>query len=783
MNIQKIVLTIFLFSLFSLTALPQDLSQTIRGQISDLDTRQPLAGAVIRILGTNPAIGAESQADGSFSIEGVKLGRYSVQVSVIGYNSEIIPEVLVTSGKEVFLNIALKEKLVQTEEISVTADIEKDKPVNPNALVSARSFSIEEARRFAGSFDDPLRAAQNFSGVTSSPNVNTNGIIIRGNSPKGLLWMLEGVEIPNPNHFGYIGQSSGGMTIFSSQVLANSDFFTSSFPAEYGNALSGVFDMKFRNGNKYSREYAFQLGLQGIEFAAEGPFKKGSDASYLFNYRYSVFGFLQLFDESMKNKVPGYQDLSFKINFPTKSMGTFTLFGIGGIGKSKYDPEKDSTQWKDYEDVTMSKLNNTTGTAALNHSIVIGPKTYISSTLSGNYNEIDYKKGFINSSYIVNMTDDANYKNSKLSFSSFINHKFGSHLTTKTGFAFRHLMYDVKISAQNPFTGIYSEYANEKGNTNLLQGYTENKIDVTDRLTFNAGVFFQYFYLNKNYSVEPRAAVRWAFAPTQSISFGYGNHSQLEDISVYLSRKSLSGGSSAQPNLNLDFSRANHFVLGYDKMFSQNLHLKVETYYQHLYNIPVRAGNYYSMLNNPGGYFNDSLVNSGAGKNFGADITFEKFLSDNYYYLATISLFQSKYKGGDGIERNSRFNTGYVFNLIFGKEFTVKKDNILGVNIKASYTGGEYYIPIDLAGSVAQSREVQDESRIYTERFPDFCYVDFTLTYKMNYKKFSGTLALQIKNLLNQKPDAGYSYNPYLKIIEKEINLGIIPMISYKVEF
>jgi hypothetical protein len=326
MYMQKIILTILLFSIFPLFIGAQELTQTIRGQVTDVDTKKPLAGAVITVLGTEPEQGAETQADGSFSIENVKLGRYSMQVSLMGYNTEIFPEVLLTSGKEVTLDIALKEKIVRTEEIKVTADIEKDKPLNPNALISARSFSVEEARRFAGSVDDPLRVVQSYSGVTSSPNVNTNGIIIRGNSPKGLLWMLDGVDIPNPNHFGYIGQSSGGMTIFSSQVLANSDFFTSAFPSEYCNALSGVFDMKFRNGSKYTREYAFQLGIQGIEFAAEGPFKKGSDATYLFNYRYSMLGFLQLFDETMKNKVPSYQDLSFKMNFPTKDRYVFCFW-------------------------------------------------------------------------------------------------------------------------------------------------------------------------------------------------------------------------------------------------------------------------------------------------------------------------------------------------------------------------------------------------------------------------------------------------------------------------
>lgn len=783
MLISKIIFCVSIVLLIPAVMLPQVLTQTIRGQVGDVDSKQPLAGAVITVLGTEPKLGAESQADGSFSIENVKLGRYSIQVALIGYNTEIIPEVLLTSGKEVTLNIAMKEKIVQTEEIKVTADIEKDKPVNPNALISARSFSVEEARRFPGSVDDPLRVVQSYSGVVSSPNGEKNGIIIRGNSPKGLLWMLDGMEIPNPNHFGYIGQSNGGTTIFSSQVLDNSDFFTSAFPSEYGNALSGVFDMKFRNGNKYKREYALQLGIQGIDISSEGPFKKGSDATYLFNYRYSIFGFLQLIDKTMKNKVPSYQDLSFKLNFPTKNFGTFSIFGIGGMDKSKYDPEADSTQWESYEDRQKTMLNNTTGSAALSHNIVIGARTYVNSIFSGSYNEVDYKNGYMNTLYEIEPADDANYKNAKISFSTFINHKFSAHLTNKTGFEFKHLLYNISINAQNPFSGIYSEYVNEKGGTNLIRAYTQNKIDITDNIGFNAGVHFQYFTLNKNYSFEPRVAMRWSFAPTHAISLGYGNHSHLEDISIYLAKSQSGSGMISWPNINLDFSRANHFIIGYDKMFSPNIHMKIEAYYQHLYDIPVRPNNYYSMLNNPGGYFNDSLENTGTGKNFGLDFTFEKFLSDNFYYLLTASVFQSKYRGGDGVERNSRYNSGYVFNLIFGKEFTVRKDNILGLNLKASFTGGQYYIPVDLAGSVAQSREVLDESRIFTERLPGFYYLDFTLTYKMNYRKFSGTFALQIKNLLNRKPDVSYVYNGYAKVIEKEITLGIIPMISYKLEF
>lgn len=686
-HIRIVLLTIAL--LLAAKAMPQNLVQNIRGQVVENVTKIPVEGAVVQLQTGNEKRGTETAKDGYFVIENVPPGRYNILISMIGYNPITVSNVIVTTGKETFVNVQLESTNLSTELITVIDELEKDKPLNTSALTSARSFSIDETKRFAGTFDDPMRAVQNFAGVMSSPNINSNGIVIRGNSPKGLLWRLDDVSIPNPNHFSYSGQKSGGLTIFSSQLLTNSDFFTSAFPSEYGNALSGVFDMKFRNGNSFKREHAVQVGIQGLDLASEGPLFKTGNASYLINYRYSVLGFLQLIDKDMKNKVPTYQDLSFKINLPAGNAGTFTLFGIGGTDKSKFDPDADSTKWEKLDDRTKTTLNNTMGAFGLTYAVPLGRNTLLKTIVSGSGQTVDYEKGFMNTSYNVEPVDNVSHKTSQLSGSAYINHKFSTSHLNKTGVTYNQMYFNSNISSQNQFTGNYETFVNDKGNTGIVQAYTQSTVNLRERLIFSGGLNFSHFVLNSTSTVEPRLSAKYFLTGSSAISVGYGNHSQYEDISVYLSQNQTTGSTITKPNINLKPGRANHFVLGYDAMLSSDLHLKVEGYYQDFYNIPVMRNSYYSMLNNPGGYFNDSLVNTGTGKNIGVDVTFEKFLSNNFYYLFTASVFSSKYKGGDGIERNGRYNSNYAINLLAGKEFYTESQNVWGLNLKASYNGGE----------------------------------------------------------------------------------------------
>lgn len=321
----------------------QNLTQVIRGQVVDKESMQPLPGATIIIMLTEPILGTTTDANGNYKINGVPVGRHNIKISFLGYHDIIIPEVLVGSSKEVVLNIELKESVTNLSAVEIKADVNKGLSINTMATVSARSFNVEETRRYAGGFDDPGRLASAFAGVSTNGGVESNAIIIRGNTPAGVLWQIEGMEVPVPSHFANAEVMGGGaVTLFSNQILSNSDFFTGAFPAQYGNATSGVFDVKLRNGNNEKYEHAFQIGAMGIDFSSEGPFKRGKGASFLFNYRYSTLGLLKSF--LPEQGLPEYQDLCFKINIPTKNAGNFAFWGIGGIdkftNKAKDKPEE-----------------------------------------------------------------------------------------------------------------------------------------------------------------------------------------------------------------------------------------------------------------------------------------------------------------------------------------------------------------------------------------------------------------------------------------------------------
>ncbi len=215
----------------------------------------------------------------------------------------------------------------------IVADTKEDKTATNNdlAVVSARSFNVDDTKRYAGALGDPSRMAANFAGVVGG-NDSRNDIVVRGNSPTGMLWQLEGLNIPNPNHFGALVSTGGPVSILNNNNLDKSDFMTSAFPAQYGNATAGVFDLKLRDGNNQKREFMGQVGFNGFEFGAEGPFSKTSKASYILNYRYSTLAIFQALgiEFGTGSNTPLYQDLNFKVSVPLSKKSKLIAFGIGG---------------------------------------------------------------------------------------------------------------------------------------------------------------------------------------------------------------------------------------------------------------------------------------------------------------------------------------------------------------------------------------------------------------------------------------------------------------------
>ena len=780
--------------------LAQEISQVVRGQVIDQDTKVPLPGANVIIPGSEPLIGTTTDIDGYFRLEEVPVGRVSIEVTFMGYSSTSLANLELSSGKELVLNISLEEKVMTTKEVVVTATRTENRVLNDMTTVSARTFSVEESQRFAGARNDVGRMAANFAGVRGS-NDAVNDIVIRGNSPTGLLWRLEGVDIPNPNHFGDGGATGGPVSILNNNVLSNSDFMTAAFPAEYGNALSGVFDLRMRKGNDEKHEFLGQIGFNGFEFGAEGPLKKGSRASYLFNYRYSTVGFMQAIGINVGtgSAVPYFQDASLKLNVPTKKAGNFSLFALGGVSSIDFiESTRDTSDTEDnfYTDAGQDIYSRTRmGVVGLNHFWLHNETTYTRLTLSTSYslnrNIVDSVSTFDGTSTIDLYRQSFERVNYAANF--FINKKLSSRHQFKVGSMVKHLTFNLVDSVFLATSDRFQTLTSVDGSTQLIQPYLQWKFKASDELTFNAGVHADYLTLNDSYRIEPRAGVRWKVANNKSINLGYGLHSQVAPLDLYFSRVEISPGVTLENNRDLGLTGSHHFVVGYDWYFSEHSRLKLETYYQSIFDAVVEVGpSPYSLLNRSG-FGNsapDSVTNGGTGTNYGIELTVERFLDHGWYYLTTLSLYESSYKGSDGIERSTSFDGKYVLNVLGGKEYTLgsNKENSKTVNkllfdAKVTWAGGQRYTPVDVAASLAQGETVRMEELAFTEQFRDYFRLDLRIAYKRIGKKSDQEWAIDAQNVTNRENPLFQQVSLSDGSISTVNQLGLFPMLQWRMTF
>ncbi len=757
----------------------QPLTQTIKGKVLDQDTQAPLIGANIIVKNSTPVRGATTDSEGAFWIEHVQVGRYDLLVTYIGYESYVVPEVLVSSAKEVVLKIQLEPSSIEGEQVLVEGSTSKAIPQNSMAVVSARSFTVEEARRYAGGMDDPARLAASFAGVTTGA-AQDNAIVVRGNSAKGLLWQVEGVRIPSPNHFPDINVAGGGfVSVLSSHVLDNSDFYTGAFPAEYGNALSGVFDMRLREGNREQREYTLQAGVLGLDLAAEGPIPGLSKASYLFNYRYSTLALIK--DLIPSEQVPEYSDLAYKISIPTKRVGKFTFWGLNSWDLNEEYEEADSSLWTFSWDRMAYDLKMGMSVIGMTHKVLLSDKAYIHTSLAQTEQNSSMQMYRLDDS--MNLQDNYLSENSTgtTTLSSYLNTRLNQKHTNRTGLILNCLYYNFDQQAAINNTLPLTKLVKQDDSANLLQAYTQSRIRLNSSFTLNTGFHLQYFSTNEELSFEPRLGLTWNMRPTKSLSLGYGNHSQLEELRIY-----FIDVNGSKPNEGLKLSRAHHLVMAYQQQLSINTRVKIEPYFQAAYNVPVIQDSSFSMLNFTQDLtFNSPLVNEGRGHNYGIDLTLERFLTNDMYYLFTTSIFESKYTGGDEIERNTRYASGFVINGLVGKEYRLgdARENMLGVSLKLKLAGGARRSPVNIARTVAAKEIVTNEHRAFEDQDPGQALLDISITYRKNKASYSSVWALQLMNALGSTTVSYYDYDYKLneaKLIEEAI---VVPSLSYKIEF
>lgn len=761
-------------------------TQTIRGTVKDADSKYPMIGVTVVLVDSDPLLGAVTDEEGHYEINDVPVGRVSLKYSFVGYKDAYLNEQLLDIGKELVLNIAIEEDIQAMDEVVVSA--QKEHVINNEAAIaSVRTFDVEETRRYAGSRNDIARMASNYAGVSNADD-SRNDVVVRGNSPVNLLWRLDGIDIPSPNHYNTLGSTGGPVSILNNNNLANSDFITSAFPANYGNTVSGVFDLELKKGNGFTREYTGQIGFNGFELGAEGPFSKSSNNSYMVNYRYSTLGVFKALgiDFGTGTAVPQYQDLTFAIDFTTKKAGSFKLFGIGGVSEIHFEPvEETDSQGNLYSTEDLKNIGQV-GVLGLKHTYYFNSNNYLTTSVATSYQYSDVIIDSLQNNPVNQQVDDVrqNQSQTKYSVSSKWVSKINARNKIEVGLNINY--YDMRFQDSVFFanTGTWFRYTDVNGGTLLSQAYSQYQWKISEKARMVGGIHFQHLELTNQSAVEPRFGFLFQATSKTNLSLGYGLHSQIQPLVVNFWKFRNTPDSD---NTNVGFTRSHHFSIGIDQRLGESFHLKVEGYYQHLFDVPIEsATSSYSILNSGSSFgfeVKPNMVNEGLGKNYGVELTLEKYFSKNYYFLLTTSLFESKYQGSDGVWRNTAFNNQYIVNLLGGSEFHLGKSGVLTTDIKLTLSGGRYHTPIDLNASIASGEAVYIDSEAFSLQYDPYFRTDLKIGYRMNMKKISQEWLIDFQNVFNRENIFEEFYNPQTETIDKRYQLGLFIIPQYRILF
>ncbi len=798
---KKLIPLLLTFICFATTVLAQSPGQTLRGNVRDADNGEPLNGATAYLLKTNPPIGTTTNESGNYIIEKLPVGRYQLQVSHLGYETLTITEVLVASGRETVLNIQLRERADSLQAIIVKASSLSN---SSDAPINRLNFSVEEQFRFPGTNFDPARLAMAYPGVAGD-NDGTNIISVRGNSPNALQWRLEGVEIVNPNHTANAGTFSdrptgagGGVNILSAQLLGSSSLLTGAFPAQYGNALGGIMDMSLRSGNDQRHELIAQAGFIGIEAAAEGPISVGSSAvgsgqsgaakaaspSFLVNYRYSFTGLLTAMGADFGDEETAYQDVAFHVALPGKKGGKLSLFGVGGKSSTLYRSPTDSATIE--KELFNIDFQSKMGAAGLTYVKPMGRRSVWRTVAVLSALEHERTADLVNSN---DQWDNDLLREQKLGFSSVFSYKANGRYRWRAGVeATQHLGdFDVFLRKRAviwDFSGSASGW--------VVQPFVDWNAQIGERLEVMAGLHASFFSIQRKQQLfEPRLDLRYRVGDG-NIGLAYGLHSQALTMQL----NTLDYGSKAAAPL---APRAHHLMANYELKLQNSVVLKAETYFQKLFDLTMYDGKEsgYALVNftdfspsyfgvsNPfqtGGLFNDSFK----GRNYGLDLSLQKYLTDRFFFLLAGSLYRSEYTAVGGKWRSTRFDGGHTLNLTAGREAAKQKNGktiINGISGRAVWLGGFRDTPIDTAASAAAGYTVYFQQEAYSQKLDDYFRIDLRLYKKWNKTGKNSMLSLDIQNLTNRK-NAQYHYFDTVqgKVLLKR-QLGLLPIMTWRGEF
>ncbi len=776
---------------FTLIALEATIGQVPTGDISgvviDRDSRQPLPGATVIVLEKEEFTGTTTDQNGNFSFRNLPVGRRSLEISYVGYETRRLSNLNLTSGRELEVEIKLSPAAIEAAEVTVRPERADSDPVNPFSTVSSRSFTVEETQRYAASVNDPGRLAVGFPGVQPQRDTRTD-IFVRGNSAAGVSWRLMGVDIPNPNHFARIGSSGGGISIFSASLLSTSDFSSGAFPAEYGNATAGVFDMKFRRGNRNRRQHTLRAGILGLDFATEGPIKKG-ESSYLVNYRYSTLGLLNemgihLVGERISNT---FQDLSFVTQWSDNSNNhRFTLWGIGGVSRENENVVEDRSEWRTYTDYLSYDFDTDMGAIGINHNWLIDEQSYLVNSVAVMGQKIGFQYDTTNLENESFTVDDQVHRDNRITLNSTFNHRISPELRLKTGLQASIIRYSFFRERYNFESKQQEQIVDGSGTTGLYEAFIQTAWEPHPRWLINAGLRGMHFALNSTSSLEPRISAAYNISESMRLQLAYGLHGMTLPLGSYFTR--THSNPDALPNKSLDLLKSHHFVLAHTWDWTPDWRLNTEFYYQIITNAPVvdDPDRTYWLLNEIQQFADEPLVSSGYGYNRGVDVTLERFFDRGVFMILSGSIFRSQYEPLDGQKYPTQFDSRYAGTLMGGYEWDMGNGQRLELGAKVIYTAGLPIMPLLEDGPVSDDREpVYDESNPFSIQVRDYFRTDLRIAWRRNNPNNSWILSLDLQNATSRRnvDIVRRQFDPDINEWVYNRMAGLTPILSFQIDF
>lgn len=758
---------------FSIPAFAQPPMATLSGQVVEADTHRPVGGAHVLLVPGNISLTSSTDSAGRFSMAAIPVGHYALRVAALGYDTLEVPELWLRAGKQ----------SVQLLELSAAAGVLGAVTVSPMAreqvdVLGVRAFTVEQSLRWPATFQDPARMVTAMPGV-AGVNDQANHLSIRGNTPNANAWLLEGAEIVNPNHTGNAGTatdlptlSGGGVNALSAQMLATSRLLTGVFPMRYDNALGGILDMRLRDGNKQQKEWTLQAGLLGLDLGTEGPIRKGGRSSYLVNYRYSTVGLLGAMGVDLGDEAITYQDLSFHLAFPMGKRGEWHLFGLAGKSSNLFEAVHDTAQWKVDKDSRNIDYRSAMGALGVRMRQPLGEHTSLSTVVAVSESMQQRTEDRLRDDFTIGYHAQAELNERKISGTMQLDGTAGGRIH-----------YTAGVNA----LGRTLEGVHGGASGWLLRPWLSGRWDLTDRLQATAGVGLPFFTFNRQMAAEPRAGLQWRMRRGRTIAASAGIRSQLPQWQSFTF-------TNTPVNTAIGFTRSQDMVVGYDHPVDDRLRLHLEAYHQTLSNLPVYPvipgmeeviaveSNLANMWDEP---VLLPMAATGKGTNMGMEASVDHRLASNFFYQANGTLYNSQYTLGGAQEYDSRWDGRYIFNALGGKEFRKQKEDRVrtwGISARLNLVGGMRERPINERLSATIGSTVYG-SPYWTDPLADFRRLDLRIYLKKDRKGRTGLWALDLQNVTNTRNEAFRYFDARQGKVVTQLQLGLIPNISYRIEF